>query len=160
MTQRADLPPAGAQVRILPAGEDALAELEALERDCFSVPWNRQSLAEALASPYIVLRQARLDGACAGYLCASALFGEAEILRVAVAPVLRRRGVARALLRKFLAEHPGYATFLEVRASNIAARTLYESEGFAVTGVRRHYYEHPAEDALCMTRPPQPVKEA
>ena len=40
--------------------------------------------------------------------------------------------------------------FLEVRASNTAAKNLYKSLGFLETGVRRGYYHGPAEDALLM----------
>jgi ribosomal-protein-alanine N-acetyltransferase len=44
--------------------------------------------------------------------------------------------------------------FLEVRPSNVSARTLYEDEGFNELGCRRDYY--PAgdgrEDALILAR--------
>jgi ribosomal-protein-alanine N-acetyltransferase len=40
--------------------------------------------------------------------------------------------------------------WLEVRASNSAARSLYEKLGFEVLGVRKNYYERPREDALVM----------
>jgi ribosomal-protein-alanine N-acetyltransferase len=39
---------------------------------------------------------------------------------------------------------------LEVRASNQAARALYEGLGFKVEGVRRDYYQEPREDALIL----------
>jgi ribosomal-protein-alanine N-acetyltransferase len=39
---------------------------------------------------------------------------------------------------------------LEVRASNGAARGLYERLGFHVAGVRRNYYTSPVEDALIL----------
>jgi ribosomal-protein-alanine N-acetyltransferase len=39
---------------------------------------------------------------------------------------------------------------LEVRASNHAARALYEGLGFKVEGVRRDYYQEPREDALIL----------
>ena len=41
---------------------------------------------------------------------------------------------------------------LEVRRSNEAARRLYERWGFTLKGVRRGYYEKPAEDALVLGR--------
>jgi ribosomal-protein-alanine N-acetyltransferase len=45
--------------------------------------------------------------------------------------------------------------YLEVRASNGAARGLYEKLGFLVDGVRKNYYTTPAgrEDALLMSLP-------
>jgi ribosomal-protein-alanine N-acetyltransferase len=41
---------------------------------------------------------------------------------------------------------------LDVRASNIPARKLYESCGFSVVGLRRNYYSDNGEDALTMRR--------
>ncbi len=39
-----------------------------------------------------------------------------------------------------------------VRESNLAARKLYESFGFAAEAVRKGYYHNPLEDALIMWR--------
>jgi ribosomal-protein-alanine N-acetyltransferase len=39
---------------------------------------------------------------------------------------------------------------LEVRRSNLAAQKLYESMGFAVTGIRKGYYSDDGEDAFLM----------
>ena len=44
------------------------------------------------------------------------------------------------------------SVFLEVRESNVAARKLYESRGFAVAGSRKQYHRKPAEDAIVMRR--------
>ena len=41
---------------------------------------------------------------------------------------------------------------LEVRASNTAARRLYEQAGFRVAGVREGYYSRPVDDALVLWR--------
>ena len=41
--------------------------------------------------------------------------------------------------------------YLEVRESNTAARTLYESLGFVQTGYRPRYYSQPEEAAVLMT---------
>jgi ribosomal-protein-alanine N-acetyltransferase len=40
---------------------------------------------------------------------------------------------------------------LEVRLSNVAARTLYQRFGFHPVGVRPRYYSDDGEDALIMT---------
>ena len=143
MTPRAEI------VRASAADAAALAAVEAA---CFTVPWSARELGETLASPFTQGFRAMRGEACVGYLCATALLGEAEILRLAVLPEARRQGVARALLHAFWEENRIDATFLEVRASNTAARALYESEGFAETGRRKNYYAHPAEDAVCMRR--------
>ena len=75
---------------------------------------------------------------------------EAELLRLAVAPDARRRGLARMLLEaseSFLAQE-GIATLhLEVRVGNDPARTLYEAMGWQVQHRRKAYYAD-GEDAL------------
>jgi len=69
----------------------------------------------------------------------------------------QRRGIGRELLRFVMKLAHGYEAtriFLEVRPSNVAARALYASAGFAEIGVRRDYY--PAgerrEDAVVLER--------
>ena len=143
MTPRAEIVRAGA------ADADTLAAVEAA---CFAVPWSARELGETLASPFTQGFRAMRGEACIGYLCATALLGEAEILRLAVLPEARRQGVARALLHDFWKTVPADATFLEVRASNTAARALYAAEGFRETDLRKNYYQRPAEDAVCMRR--------
>ena len=134
-------------------------ELAAVEAASFAVPWSARELAQTLASPFALALRAVRAGECVGYLCATALLGEAEVLRVAVLPTARRQGIARALLRTFAENVPANVIFLEVRASNTAARALYASEGFSETGRRKNYYEKPAEDAVCMRLDRQKVTE-
>jgi ribosomal-protein-alanine N-acetyltransferase len=83
---------------------------------------------------------AEIQGRLAGFAVARLLPpDEVEILNVATDPGVRRMGVGSALLQALL-ELPGRVLFLEVRASNAAARALYKSGGFAEKGKRRNYY--------------------
>jgi ribosomal protein S18 acetylase RimI-like enzyme len=66
-----------------------------------------------------------------------------------VHPEFRRLGVATELLRAEIARWPG-AHFLEVRESNIAARSLYEGLGFQAVGTRPGYYDNPPETGIVM----------
>jgi [ribosomal protein S18]-alanine N-acetyltransferase len=75
---------------------------------------------------------------------------EHEILDLAVHQDWRRRGVAKTLLRNELASGGKY--FLEVRESNVSARSLYESMGFTEIGRRKQYYQYPEETAIVMLR--------
>jgi ribosomal-protein-alanine N-acetyltransferase len=77
---------------------------------------------------------------------------EHEILNVAVRGSLRRLGIARALLKREM-QKPGIF-FLEVRASNIAAKALYKQLGFRELGYRFDYYENPRETAIILTTRP------
>jgi ribosomal-protein-alanine N-acetyltransferase len=75
--------------------------------------------------------------------------GQCELLNLAVAPVFRRRGVARRLVDALAAGHPG-EVFLEVRESNAGARGFYKALGFQEFGRRPGYYESPYEPAIVM----------
>ncbi len=78
-------------------------------------------------------------------------FEQGDILTVGVEPAARRKGVGSALLTAMIEgfrTHGGKQLFLEVRASNEAARKLYEKHGFAPVGVRRNYYQKPSEDGI------------
>lgn len=71
---------------------------------------------------------------------------EFELLNLAVHPSHRRRGIGR----KLLALLPAGRTFLEVRASNVAAIALYAANGFVAAGTRYAYYSSPPEDGIVM----------
>ena len=143
-------------IRIVPMTSAHLDEIAELERNCFSVPWSRNMLAE------------ELDNACAAFLAAidetnrvvgyaglMVVLDEGYITNVAVHPDFRRRGIAQKLLDVFenfaKANKLAFLT-LEVRESNYGAIALYGSRGYRGVGRRKNYYEHPKEDAVIMTR--------
>lgn len=64
---------------------------------------------------------------------------EWEVLNLGVAVAWRRAGIGRRLLEAALARMTG-DTYLEVRASNVAAIGLYEQFGFRKISVRPAYY--------------------
>jgi ribosomal-protein-alanine N-acetyltransferase len=63
------------------------------------------------------------------------------------------RGLGRALLRALLAAAADRRVLLDVRTDNEPAIALYASEGFAVVGRRRRYYQPSGADAYAMERP-------
>jgi ribosomal-protein-alanine N-acetyltransferase len=93
---------------------------------------------------------AEVNGRVAGFLVAREVAPlEREVLYIAVDAAQRRSGIARGLMEHALASFPG-AWFLEVRETNITARTLYESVGFHDAGRRQEYYRNPVEAAIVM----------
>jgi ribosomal-protein-alanine N-acetyltransferase len=94
------------------------------------------------------------SGRVVGFLIAVVVEPEAELESIAVAR--QRRGTGRRLMQALVEqlEQAGVTRiFLEVRASNQAARGLYQALGFSETGRRRAYYADPVEDAVLMSRP-------
>lgn len=130
---------------VRPAREEDLDAIAGLEEAAFQDPWPREMLAYEVAHPHSVLLVAAPGpgSPLAAYAGFRHAVGEAELLRVAVHPQARRRGLARALLQEGLArlqQMDVQACFLEVRVDNAAAITLYESLGFAGISLRRGYY--------------------
>lgn len=133
------------------AREEDLDRIAELEEAAFQDPWPREMLAYEVVHPHAVLLLASWEdqppGAYAAFRHAA---GEAELLRVGVAPGERRRGLARALLVEGLERLRRLGIqvcFLEVRVDNKPAIHLYESLGFSCTGHRRGYYRD-GTDAL------------
>jgi ribosomal-protein-alanine N-acetyltransferase len=86
-----------------------------------------------------------------GFLVASSVDHEWEIENIVVAAESRRHGFGKLLVHEFLAyakSRGARAVFLEVRESNLPARTLYENSGFLPTGRRTGYFGDPTEDAI------------
>lgn len=80
---------------------------------------------------------------------------ELHIIRIAVAPDFRSRGVATWLLKqcfKLAGKKDFDCAFIEVRPSNHAAIALYRKLGFDVVGTRPHYYPESGEDAWVMRK--------
>jgi ribosomal-protein-alanine N-acetyltransferase len=141
-------------VDIRPMTEADLENVLAIEQASFSHPWCHEHFLHELSSPHSFPLVAVAEGAVGGYVCMMSLFEEAQILNIVVAPHLRGRGAARALLERASAiareKHAEIMT-LEVRASNRAAIALYERFGFSRSGIRQKYYEG-VEDALLMEK--------
>ena len=80
---------------------------------------------------------------------------EAELLNIAVTEKYRGMNVAADLMDLLIHEAKAKACvrmLLEVRQSNEAAQNLYKKKKFTELGVRRNYYDNPAEDAIIMER--------
>lgn len=126
-----------------------------IERASFRSPWSRQSfLFDLRENPFARSWVARADGGVvAGYVCCWIVHEELRINNIAVRETMRGRSTGRALLRLALREGRRSGcrlALLEVRVSNLAARRLYESEGFGQIGRRKDYYRVDREDALVM----------
>jgi ribosomal-protein-alanine N-acetyltransferase len=134
-----------------------LADLDAIERiECASypTPWSRSMFVSELAKQSsLSIAAVTADEQLAGYLVLSRYVDAWHVMNIAVDPEHRRLGMASAMLHRLFevtrddAER-GYT--LEVRVSNLAAISLYESFGFTSRGVRRGYYTDNREDALIM----------
>jgi len=149
---------------IVPMDRSHVDQVAALERECFSMPWNETMLEDALYNDNACFIVAEDDeGNVIGYAGLNTVLDEGYINNIAVEEAARRHGVASALLDVFcrFAEVNLAFLTLEVRKSNTAAIAMYEKYGFQQAGLRKGYYQHPREDAIIMTREfPQDEAEA
>lgn len=122
-----------------------------LEAECFSEPWTAKGFEDSFENDCFVCFAAEEDGAVCGYAGMMLICGEAEITNIAVAGSHRRRGIGGMLLEAIIGTG-AERVLLDVRASNTAARGLYEKYGFKVDGIRRGFYAKPREDAVLMSR--------
>lgn len=118
------------------------AELQGSNRDLMLVARAPESKAPSVSQTL------------AAYIVARVGANELHINNVAVRERYRRQGIGLILLGRILEEGRRLGVdgaFLELRAGNKAALSLYEKCGFRVASRRKKYYSEPAEDALVMT---------
>lgn len=133
-----------------------IAEINELEKLCFSLPWSRQALISQLPDDmHMFIAAIGDDGQVLGYVGMMYVLDEGYISNVAVSPEHRRLGIADTLINALIdranEKELSFVT-LEVRKSNVPAIELYIKNGFSEVGLRKNYYTKPTEDAILMTR--------
>jgi [ribosomal protein S18]-alanine N-acetyltransferase len=132
---------------------DDLPEVLAIETASFKTPWSETLFRNEIFKDIAVARVAKVNGTVAAYLCANIIVEEGHILNLAVNLAYRRKGIASCMIKEMLdimTDKGCRSVFLEVRASNKEARTMYEKFGFDLLGTRKNYYISPVEDAVVM----------
>ncbi len=141
-----------------------LQRVSAIEAVCFGPEaWPAEVFREALeafiqAHPMrggLWVAEDPQTGEVVGYagVEVSALWGEMDLINIAVAPAERRRHVGQTLLKWIIrvCRREGIPLlWLRVRASNEGARRFYARLGFEQRGEFTHYYEEPDEPAIIM----------
>ena len=131
---------------------DEIAEIDRLS---FSEPWVKQFFLKSSEDENYLFFIEKECGNIAGFVMVLKLAGDCEIVRIAVLPEYRRKGIAEKLVEKVAKYGSGENMeniFLEVRAGNSSARALYLKCGFEECGVRKGYYNNPKEDGVVMRK--------
>ena len=135
---------------IRPATLDDLQSILAIEQaSANAARWSREQYSRVVESGLVLVADDKET--VAGFICAQGVAGEWEIENIVVAESSRRRGIGNTLVSELLKQigsRSGRTVYLEVRESNHPARCLYQKHGFVEIGLRRSYYQRPAEDAL------------
>ena len=126
-----------------------------MEKTCFADPWGLDSLADFSLGKGHSVFVAEDENIIIGYGCTQQVLYECDILRIAVNPVFRKRGVGYSLLSEMVKNAYALGSrifYLEVRENNIPAIGLYKKLMFTESGRRKDYYRNPTEDAILMSR--------
>lgn len=144
-----------AELRLRPGGLDDVDALLAIENASQPAPWTRHVFEKELqldfSRTWVV--QDLATQTLVAFLTFWIVHDEIHVLNICVAPQARRKGIARTILSELHAmarERKASLVSLEVRASNDAARRLYDSMGFIPIGRREHYYADNGEDAVIL----------
>jgi ribosomal protein S18 acetylase RimI-like enzyme len=149
---------------LLRAGRPGDAEAMAAIHASVAAPgWSMQDFETWLRRDDAFAILADSNGEPIAFALALGAGDDADILMVATASQMQRRGAARMALQA-LAEEAGRRgvgrLVLEVARNNAPALDLYRSEGFVEIGVRPGYYRQAGNlvDAIVLARPVQPAK--
>ncbi|MFQ5649669.1 MAG: ribosomal protein S18-alanine N-acetyltransferase [bacterium] len=126
-----------------------------LASDSFADPWSRNNFAhEILRNNYSFSHVVLNNGEIIGYSVCWYFDLEAHLANFAVDRRYRRQNVGSYLLGYIISDilqKNICDIYLEVRAENRAARSLYLKHGFQEDGVRKNYYSHVNDDAILMS---------
>ncbi|WP_136680373.1 ribosomal protein S18-alanine N-acetyltransferase [Neptunomonas sp. XY-337] len=148
--------------RVVTLTEEQLPQLLALGADAMQEDaWSGTQIAQQLARPRSINIGVFVEAQLVGFVFATYLFDEAELLQIGTTGSMRGNGLGKALLSALaerLQAEEVTRLMLEVRSSNTAALALYQRVGFAQDGRRKGYYAAPnesgeREDAVLMSSP-------
>jgi [ribosomal protein S18]-alanine N-acetyltransferase len=109
----------------------------------FGEAWNASQCLSMFSLPGSGAIIARADGKACGFALIRTVLDEAELLMIAVGEHWQGKGIGRSILQSVVelaVTENVRKLHLEVREDNLAARHLYESDTFTVTGRRSAYY--------------------
>ena len=143
-------------ISIEPLTPEYMLAAHALHQQATYSPWSFTTFEDCTTPPYQGLA-CIANGAVAGYALILNVAGEATLMDIAVDETLRGQKIGRRLMQAVLSTCENMAAeelWLEVRAGNSVALSLYQSSGFDVIETRKNYYpaDNGREDAIIMRR--------
>lgn len=119
---------------------DDMDAIFALNQLSFSEAWSKKSLLDVMLAGFD-LYVCTYENVLLAYLLSQDILDETHIMQIAVLPEYQRQGIGRQLTRHLLKDKSEQSlVLLEVRASNIAAQSMYQNLGFKHIGRRKGYY--------------------
>lgn len=127
-----------------------------LEEQLFTSTWKMDDfLYEMNENPFSQMFVWEEDSEIVGYMGIWIIFEQAQLTNLAVNKKYQGKGYGRNLLEMgiSLCQEAGCEIMtLEVRQSNVVAKSLYQSCGFEKVSVKKDYYQDNHEDADVMMK--------
>lgn len=131
-----------------------MLEVVAIERASCPLPWSEEDFLHAMRQRNTIGMVAEVSEQVVGMMVYELHKGWLSILKFAVHPDFRRRGVGEVMLDKLKSNIGEKRTrdriCLEVRETNLAGLLFLRAQHFRATGVVREHYEDTGEDAFTM----------
>jgi [ribosomal protein S18]-alanine N-acetyltransferase len=150
------LPQPPLEARLEPLTIERLGAVCTVEQAAYTHPWTHANFVDSMHAGYHC--QLLLGGdQLIGYFVAMKGVDEVHLLNLTVAPAFQRQGWAPLLLETLAGWSRGQGAqwlWLEVRAANARALSIYERNGFRRVGLRKGYYpalNNQREDAIVMS---------
>lgn len=137
--------------------DDDLVQVLSIERNTQPMPWSRLSFEESLNNQYRC-QVIEYQSSVVAFYIVCPVVDEMHILNLAVAPQHQGNGLGHVLMQEIVAMALALrldSIFLEVRAGNSVAQSLYNKWQFEQIAVRKDYYrtrDKKREHAVVMVR--------
>ncbi|MCL2253952.1 MAG: tRNA (adenosine(37)-N6)-threonylcarbamoyltransferase complex dimerization subunit type 1 TsaB [Lachnospiraceae bacterium] len=137
-------------VNIRPMTAADIEVISRIESRVFSMPWKAEDFLAMVSEEFAHYYVAEIKGKPIGAIGMRNIKGDAQITNFLVDVPYQRRGIGRKMIDFMINDTKEAVEIysLEVRVTNSAAISLYESIGFKFVGKRADFYEKPTEDAL------------
>jgi [ribosomal protein S18]-alanine N-acetyltransferase len=139
-------------IRIRKAEPGDIESILRIENREFPDPWRKKYFIDETTHhlSYFYVAEEIDSKTVAGYIIFWIIEETSELHKIAVSSEYKGKGIGKRLFHFMLETAKTKKVeelFLEVRKSNTAAITLYESFGFILIDERKDYYSGPREDA-------------
>jgi ribosomal-protein-alanine N-acetyltransferase len=143
---------------------DDLDQVMRVEREVYQFPWTERIFSDCIRVGYYCWL-AFHGHTTVGHAVISVVADESHMLNLSIARAHQRKGYGRQFVEFLVGEaraRQARTMLLEVRPSNQAAISCYNSAGFNEIGCRKDYYPATGgrEDALLLARHISPADDA
>lgn len=138
------------RIRYFPAKHGHIDEIDSINRASMPENYSSYFWAEMISQHLSLV--AKCGNEIVGYVLIGKMDEQMTLISLAVKADFRGNGIGKELLQRGILAMKKKDIYLNVRASNIVAQTMYLKAGFTIIATHDKYYSDPQEDGLLMLR--------